>query len=126
MLGCFKETREDIAKYIKKSPCTEDCIYVCKNFPRLNKALGEKKDKRYTFDRKYFDDKICFTEGDLSAYLETEPSHYNVYRMRIRDLFLRNIIRTDIKRKLHKKIKDSDYTLGELIDATIFYFNYKH
>lgn len=126
MLGCFKYPRSEIAKIIKKSPTTTDGIYVCKRFPSLNKALGGGKDRPYTFDRKYFDGKVCFTEGDLKAYQEIDPSYYNIYRMRIRDKYIADVIRKDMKKALHKKLDGNDYTLSELIDMTIFYFNMYH
>lgn len=125
MLGYYDKSREDIVKIIKKCPKTEDGYYFCKRFPKLNDAPGEKDDKGYTFDRCYFRNKFCFNNAELEIYTEKEPSYFNIDKMKTKDDFLYHIIKPEINRKLNKKVKDSHYTLGELIDSAIFYFDYK-
>lgn len=119
-------TREEIVNIIKKSPMTDDLVYVCKRFPKLNKNCIEKNEKKYTFKKTFFDDKICFTLGDIEAYLETDSDYYNIYRMQLRDKFLKGVIKSDFKYSIKTKIKNTQYTLGELIDMAIFFFNQKH
>ena len=126
MLGCYKKTREEIANIIKNSPTTEDGIYFCKKFPMLNNKLGIKKEKGYIFDREEFKNKICFNNADIEAYLEREKSNYDIEKMKRKDIFLYNIIKDDIDCKLHKTIPNTRYTLSDLIDSSLFYFNYKN
>ena len=118
-------TREDIVKIIKKSPMTDDLVYVCKKFPKLNKQCKEDK-QPFIFKKTFFDNKICFTLGDIDAYLEQDSDYYNIYRMQLRDKFLKEVIKSDYKYSIKTKIKKTQYTLGELIDMAIFFFNQKH
>lgn len=127
MLGYFKKSREQIVKIIKKSPITEDGFYFCKRFPDLNNALGQKKEPKYTFDRIYFENKICFNNGEIEIYLEQDNSNFNIIKMKEKDNFLKEVVGDYIDQyKLNSKIKNQQFTLGELIDSTIFYFNYKN
>lgn len=126
MLGCYDKSREDIIKIIKKCPMTEDGYYFCRIFPSLNKLPGEHLDKGYTFDRYLFENKICFNTAELEVYTEKDPSYYNIEKMKARDNFLYEIVKPDLKKKLNRKMKNSHYTLGDLIDSAIFYFNYRY
>lgn len=126
MLGYYKKSREEIIKLIKKCQTTEDGYYFCPKFLKLNEEPGEKEDKKYTFNRGYFKNKICFNKAELEIYIETEPSYFNIEKMKAKDDFLYGIIKTDINKKLNKKIRNSHYTLGDLIDSAIFYFDYKY
>lgn len=126
MLGCYDKTREQIVKIIKKCQTTEDGYYFCKRFHIINQKPGEEYDKGYTFDRSYFKNKVCFNSAELEIYLEKGPSYFNIDKMKARDDFLYDVIKPDLNNKLNKKIKGSQYTLGDLIDSAIFYFNYKY
>ena len=127
MLDCYKFKREKIANIIKNSPITEDGYYFCKQFPKLNGSLSTtaKKEKGFTFDRAFFKNKLCFNIAEIELYLEKEPNNYNIATMMKKDNFLKDIIKDYKNFKLNKKIKDQEYTLGELIDSAIFVFNYK-
>lgn len=125
MLGYYKKTRKEIVKYIKKCSQTSDNLYICKNFPIYNNTIGNKKDENFTFDRIYFDKKIIFSEEDISAYLEQGVSAYNVNEMKRRDEFVENIIKDFLDYNINDRIPGQYYNLGELIDSSIFYFNYK-
>lgn len=127
MLGCYKKTREEIVKVIRKSPSTEDGFQVCPKFRELNNTIGEKLDKKYIYDRDYFVNKICFNQADIEAYLEQRFNCYDIEIMQKRDNFLYDIIKDDIDRyKLDEKVEGQEFTLGELIDTSIYIFNAKH
>jgi hypothetical protein len=126
MLGYYDKSRSEIVKMIKKCPTTEDGYYYCQRFPKINEKPGEESDKGYTFDRNYFKNKICFNLAELEVYLERGPSYFNIDKMKTKDDFLYGIIKPDLTKRLNKKIRNTQYTLGELIDSAIFYFNYTH
>lgn len=122
MLGCYKKHREDIVKIIKKSPKTEDGYYICKNFINLNKALGENKDEGYIYNRSYYENKICFDEEDIKSYLEKKSNKFDADKMKERDNFIYEIIVEDLDLNINDIIPNNKFTLGELIDCSIFYF----
>ena len=128
MLGRYKKTREDIVKLIKKCQITEDGYYVCKNFPKLNSALGDKKDKKYTYDRYYFENKICFNQSDIEIYLEVNQNYYDIDRMRKRDNYIYNIIKNDLEiiDDIYKILPGYPFNLAEVIDTSIFIFYSKY
>lgn len=126
MLGYFKKSREDIVRAIKRCPVTEDGHYFCKTFRTMNEDPGEKSDKGYTFSRSYFRNKVCFTPVEIEIYLERDPSYFDIKKMQMKDNFLYDIIKHDLNKKLNRKIRHTQYTLGDLIDSAIFYFNYKY
>lgn len=126
MIGYYKKTRKDIAKLIRKSPVTQDGYHVCKSFPYWNNTIGNKKDNQYYFDRSYFEHKLCFNQADIENYLEEDKSNYDINRMKSRDEFVYDIIKDMMDYKLKKKIPKQQYSLSELIDSAIFYFNYKY
>lgn len=122
----YKFDRETIVKKIKESPVTNDGYYFCKEFPRLNKLKGNKKDKNYIFDREYFKYKMVFTNAEIETYLDDIGDINNIDKIQKKDIFVYNIIKDYTKNKLHTKIPKTLFTLSELIDATIYYFNYKY
>lgn len=128
MLGCFKKTRKEIVKIIQKSPITEDGYYVCKQFKELNSSIGEKLDKKYKYSRDYFENKICFNQADIEIYLETNTINYDIEKMKQRDNYIYNIIKDDMKlvNNLNENIPGYPFTLGELIDTSIFIFYCKY
>lgn len=128
MLGCFKKTRKEIVKIIQKSPITEDGYYVCGKFKELNSSIGEKLDKKYKYSRDYFENKICFSQADIEIYLETNTIDYDIEKMKQRDNYIYNIIKDDIKlvNNLNENIPGYPFTLGELIDTSIFIFYCKY
>lgn len=125
MLDSYKYSREELLNKILKSPVTTDGYYLCKNFRRWNNAHGNQTDKGYTFNRRYFCDKICFSPIELEVFMDKTPSNYDIQKMRQRDLYLKKIVKDDIKKKLYEKINGYNYTLNDLIDNTLYYFNYK-
>lgn len=127
MLGYYKKTRESIAKIIRRSPSTPDGYHVCKNFREMNKAIGENLEKRYMYTRDYFENKICFNQADIEAYLEDKYNYYDIDKMKRRDDFLYDIIKDEVEfYDLKDKIEDNDFTLEELIDCSLFVFNNKY
>lgn len=126
MLGCYKKSREYIADIIKKSPKTKDGYYICKKFIDLNKTIGEHKDSGYIYDRQNYSNKVCFTEEDINSYLEKEKKGYDIDKMKTKDDFIYEIIAKDLDLDINDKIPNEDFTLGELIDCSMFYFFRKY
>ena len=127
MLGCYKMTREEIVKRLQKSKITTDGYYVCKEFRNMNKALGDKLDKKYKYSRDYFENKICFNQSDIELYLETNTSSGDIERMRQRDDYIYNIIKDDVELyDLNDYIDGGNFTLDELIDTAIYFYNCKY
>ena len=127
MLGCYKMTREEIVKRLQKSKVTTDGYYVCKEFRNMNKALGDKLDKKYKYSRDYFENKICFNQSDIEIYLETNTNFYDIDRMKQRDDYIYNIIRDDVELyDLNDYIDGCNFTLDELIDTAIYFYNCKY
>ena len=127
MLGCYKMTREEIVKRLQKSKVTTDGYYVCKEFRNMNKALGDKLDKKYKYSRDYFENKICFNQSDIEIYLETNINFYDIDRMKQRDDYIYNIIRDDVELyDLNDYIDGGHFTLYELIDTAIYFYNCKY
>lgn len=127
MLGCYKMTREEIVKRLQKSKVTTDGYYVCKEFRNMNKALGDKLDKKYKYSRDYFENKICFNQSDIEIYLETNTNFYDIDRMKRRDDYIYNIIRDDVELyDLNDYIDGGHFTLDELIDTAIYFYNCKY
>lgn len=127
MLGCYKMTREEIVKRLQKSKVTTDGYYVCKEFRNMNKALGDKLDKKYKYSRDYFENKICFNQSDIEIYLETNTNFYDIDRMKRRDDYIYNIIRDDVELyDLNDYIDGGNFTLDELIDTAIYFYNCKY
>lgn len=126
MLGYYKKKREDIVENIRKCPQTEDGYYVCKNFIEMNKQLGDYKDSDYIFARYNYQNKICFNEEDIKSYLEKKSKNFDIDKMRARDDFIYGIIIRDLDLDINEKIPNEEFTLGELIDCSIFYFSEKY
>ena len=127
MLGCYKMTREEIVKRLQKSKITTDGYYVCKEFRNMNKALGDKLDKKYKYSRDYFENKICFSQSDIELYLETNTKSGDIDRMRQRDNYIYNIIKDDVELyDLNDYIDGGNFTLDELIDTAIYFYNCKY
>lgn len=127
MLGCYKMTREEIVKRLQKSKITTDGYYVCKEFRNMNKALGDKLDKKYKYSRDYFENKICFSQSDIELYLEANTKSGDIDRMRQRDNYIYNIIKDDVELyDLDDYIDGGNFTLNELIDTAIYFYNCKY
>lgn len=128
MIGYYKKKREDIVKIIKSSPITNDGYYVCKKFRYLNNAKGDVLDKKYKYSREYFENKICFNQSDIEIYLENSPNSYDIDTMKQRDDYIYNIIKDEVEihDNLDENIEGCEFTLNDLIDTSIYFFNCKH
>lgn len=126
MLGCYKKSREDIANIIKKSPITKDGNYICKKFIELNKQIGEHKDTGYIYNRDKYANKVCFNETEIESYLEKKKKNFDIDWMKERDDFVYKTIFRNLDLDIKDKIPNEEFTLEELIDCTIFFFNNKH
>lgn len=126
MLGYYKKSREDIAKLIRESPVTEDGYYYCKEFKDINTKIGDILDKKYIYSRDMFANKICFTNADIEAYLETDFDSYDIYSMKRKDDYLYEVISKDIDMYDLKDTIDSyGNTFEDVIDTCIFIINNK-
>ena len=93
----------------------------------MNKALGDKLDKKYKYSRDYFENKICFSQSDIELYLETNTKSGDIDRMRQRDNYIYNIIKDDVELyDLDDYIDGGNFTLNELIDTAIYFYNCKY
>ena len=93
----------------------------------MNKALGDKLDKKYKYSRDYFENKICFNQSDIEIYLETNTYFNDIDRMKQRDDYIYNIIRDDVELyDLNDYIDGGHFTLDELIDTAIYFYNCKY
>lgn len=126
MLGCYKKTRENIVNIIRKSPQTEDGYYICKKFIDMNKQIGEHKDSGYIYSREKYNNKICFSEIEIESYLEKKEKKIDIDWMKERDDFIYKTIFRDLDLDINEKIPNEEFTLGELIDCTIFFFANKY
>ena len=125
MIGSYKYTREEIIVKIKSSPITQDGFFICKDFNEWNNARGDKVDKGYFYRRQEFSNKICFNIAEIEVYTEKENIGFNIENMHRRDQFLYNVIKEDINKSIHEEIKGQTYTLSELIDTTLYYYDVK-
>lgn len=135
MKGYYKFSRNDLVKIIKKSFKTKDNYFICKSFPKLSKEIGFIKDFNiYTFSRELFYNKICFSNEDISIFLDTSENNENkvkyILEMKRKDEYLSNIIKDFITEdqeeiNFRSKIENSDFSLEELIDSSLFIYNYK-
>ena len=126
MLGYYKKSREDIVKLIRKSPVTEDGYYYCKEFKDINTKIGDILDKKYIYSRDMFTNKICFTNADVEAYLETDFNSYDIYSMKKKDDYLYEVVGKDIDvYDLKDTIDSYGNTFEDVIDTCIFIINNK-
>ena len=126
MKGYYKKSREDIVKIIKNSPVTKDGYLYCEKFRDINMALGDILEKKYIYDRSFFENKVCFSTSDIEAYLETELDSYDVYEMKMKDEYLYGIIENDIGiTKLSDVVDKYGNTYEDVIDTCIYFLNNK-
>lgn len=126
MLGYYKKSREDIVKLIRESPVTKDGYYYCKEFKDINAQIGNILDKKYIYSRDMFINKVCFTNADIEAYLETDFDGYDIYSMKKKDDYLYEVIGKDIGvYGLEDTIDSYGNTFEDVIDTCIFIINNK-
>lgn len=119
-------SRQELVTLIKKSPKTHDNHYFFPRFKELVLIPGEMRDNDYFYDRSVFCEKICFSESDIKAFLSTKSMKYDIELNR----FINNKLTETLKgyENLHvkDKIPNKNYTLGELIDTSIYFIKYKY
>jgi hypothetical protein len=126
MLGSYKYTREEIILKIKSCPITQDGFFICTNFNEWNNAHGDKVEKGYFFNRQEFANKICFNIAEIEIYTERENIGFDINNMHKRDQFLFEVIKQDINKNLNDIIQGQKFTLSELIDTTLYYYDVKY
>lgn len=128
MNGYYKYSRNEIVELIKKSPKTCDGYYFFPNFFYYNFKQGNinnENDSKYYYKRDKFKDKICFNVYDINCYLSTSKINYDIIKMQFVDNQIKNIIKDFENLGLKDKIPNEDYTLNDLIDTSIFFYNKK-
>lgn len=125
MIGSYKYSREEIISKIKNSPITPDGFFICKDFNEWNNAHGDKVDRGYYFKRQEFINKFCFNIAEIEIYTEKENIGFNIENMHKRDKFLYEVVKEDINKSLYEEIQGQKYTLSELIDTTLYYYDVK-
>jgi hypothetical protein len=129
MIGYYKYTRDQIVKYIKKSQKTCDGYYFAPRFDILNSKTGNldgENDKVYYFPREYFNNKICFSEDDIGAYLSKKKIDYDIEKMNKLDNAIYDVIKDIRYLNLEDEVDNKDFNLNELIDTTIYIYKVKN
>ena len=62
----------------------------------------------------------------IESYLEKKKTDFDIDWMKERDDFIHRVIFKDLDLDINEKMPNEEFTLGELIDCTIFFFNSKH
>ena len=125
----YKYPRKEIVELIKKSPKTCDGYYYFPKFSHYNLKVGNinnERDTKYYYKRELFKNKICFNEYDINCYLSTLEINYDVNKMEFIDEKIKDIIKDFTDLKLNDKVPSENYTLNELIDTSIFFYNNKY
>jgi hypothetical protein len=119
-------SRQELANLIKSSPRTHDKYYFFPRFRDLLLLQGPLKDIDFIYDRKIFENKICFSDYDIRAFLSTKDTKYDIDLSRFIDTKIQETLKDFLKLNLDDIIPGKTYTLNELIDTTIYFIKYKY
>lgn len=128
MIGYYKYPRSKIAEKIRKSQRTSDGFYFFPRFDILNNQTGQidgENDKIYYFPREYFNNKICFSEEDIGAYLAKKKVDFDIEKMNKLDNAVYEVLKDVRYLELNDKIENTEFNLDELIDTTIYIYKIK-
>ena len=128
MIGYYKYPRNKIAEKIRKSQRTSDGFYFFPRFDILNNQTGQidgENDKIYYFPREYFNNKICFSEEDIGAYLAKKKVDFDIEKMNKLDNAVYEVLKDVRYLELNDKIENTEFNLEELIDTTIYIYKIK-
>ena len=128
MIGYYKFDRNNIANKIKNSPKTKDGYYIVKEFDDINFKKGDILDKEYIYQRDEFKNKFIFSESDIDLYLSKnrKKNQDEINLMNALDRKLYEVVHEFIEQDLHNTVPGYPFTLNELIDTTIYIYNYKY
>lgn len=119
-------SRQELVTLIKKSQKTHDNYYYFPRFKELALIQGGVRDTDYFYDRRIFCDKTCFSEPDIKAFLSTKSMKYDTELSRFIDNKLIDALNGYEYLQVNDKIPNRSYTLGELIDTSIYFIKYKY
>ena len=126
MLGYYKYSRKDIAEMIRNSPKTKDGYYYIRSFAYLNNTKGridEHKDTGYYYPRDIFSNKLVFNDDEINSYLSKTKTNLNVEKMQLMDKKIKETINGLTDFGLDEDLPGYAFTLNELIDTTIYFYN---
>ena len=128
MKDYYKYTREEIIHKIQNTNKTTDGYYFAKDFNQMNEnKSGNILDKGYYFNRNEFKNKYIFSEKDIELYLSKDKEDLNqLIRMQSFDKKIYEVIYEFINFELNSQLPSYPFTLNELIDTTIYWFNCKY
>lgn len=119
-------SRQELVNLIKASPRTHDKYYFFPRFKELLGLKGDVKDIDYIYDRKIFENKICFSDQDIRAFLAIRSVKYDMDLSRFIDSKVEEALKDLLKLNLDDIVPGKTYSLGELIDTTIYFIKYKY
>jgi len=119
-------SRKELVELIKKSPQTKDGYYYFPRFKNLILQQGKEKDTGYFYDRCLFQNKMCFHEEDFKVFLSKRKMKIDFQLEHFIDTKLEEALKGIEFLALDDKLYGKDYTLGELIDTTIYLTKYKY
>lgn len=119
-------SRQELVNLIKASPRTHDKYYFFPRFRELLELKGDIKDIDYIYDRKIFENKICFSDQDIRAFLAVRSVKYDMDLSRFIDSKIEEALKGLLKLNLDDIVPTKTYSLGELIDTTIYFIKYKY
>lgn len=119
-------SRQELVNLIKAAPRTHDKYYFFPRFKDLLLLQGTIRDVDYIYDRKVFENKICFSDQDIRAFLATRSVKYDTELSRFIDSKIEDALKDLLKLSLEDIVPEKTYSLGELIDTTIYFIKYKY
>lgn len=119
-------SRQELVNLIKAAPRTHDKYYFFPRFKDLLLLQGTIRDVDFIYDRKVFENKICFSDQDIRAFLATRSVKYDTELSRFIDSKIEDALKDLLKLSLDDIVPEKTYSLGELIDTTIYFIKYKY
>lgn len=119
-------SRKELVEMIRNSPKTHDGYFYFPRFRNLVMQQGKTKDNSYFFDRCIFQDKMCFSEDDIRAFLSKRRIKFDIQLSLYIDSKLKEVLNGIEFLALKDNLCGKDYTLEELIDTTLYITKYKY
>lgn len=119
-------TRQELVQMIKNAPQTRDGYYFFPRFTNLVLSPGKIKDNGFFYDRSLFKEKMCFHDEDLKIFLSKRSMKVDMQLNHFIDMKLKDALQGLEFLDLNDRVSGKDYTLGELIDTTIYITKYKY
>ena len=80
---------------------------------------------KYIIFLEYFNNKICFSEEDIGAYLAKKKVDFDIEKMNKLDNAVYEVLKDVRYLELNDKIENTEFNLEELIDTTIYIYKIK-